>query len=117
MPRAPGTIEAIKAYHSESKSLGSGQVLHEAYAPEKAKLVLREMADIFVLDLVEKGLVTDQIVITVGYDIENLSDPERRKQYRGAITTMLMGAKFRLTHMVRTILAATRPQPSLSCKP
>ena len=87
----PCTVEAIKAYHPESKSLGSGQVLHEPYAPEKAKLVLREMADLLVLDLVEKGLVTDQIVITVGYDIENLTDPVRRKQYQGAITTDAYG--------------------------
>lgn len=81
----PCTIEAIKAYHPESKSLSSGQVLHEPYEPEKAKLVLREMADLLTLDLVRKGLVTDQIVITVGYDIENLTDPARRKRYKGAI--------------------------------
>ena len=87
----PCTVEAIKAYHPESKSLGSGQVLHEPYTPEKAKLVLREMADLLALDLVEKGLVTDQIVITVGYDIENLTDPVRRRQYRGAITTDAYG--------------------------
>ena len=87
----PCTVEAIKAYHPESKSLGSGQVLHEPYAPEKAKLVLREMADLLALDLVEKGLVTDQIVITVGYDIENLTDPVRRRQYQGVITTDAYG--------------------------
>ena len=87
----PCTIEDIKAYHPESKSLGSGQVLHEPYPPEKAKLVLREMTDLLVLDLVEKGLVTNQIVITVGYDIENLTDPVRRRQYRGAITTDAYG--------------------------
>lgn len=87
----PCTVEAINAYHPESKSLGSGQVRHEPYSPEKAKLVLREMADLLVLDLVEKGLVTDQIVITIGYDIENLTDPVRRRQYRGAITTDAYG--------------------------
>lgn len=81
----PTTIEAIKAYRPSSNSLGSGQVLHQPYEPEKAKLVLREMADLLVLDLVDKGLVTDQIVVTVGYDIENLTDPERRKKYHGAI--------------------------------
>ena len=81
----PCTLEAIKAYHPESKSLCSGQVLHCAYEPEKAKLVLREMADLLVLDLVAKGLVTDQIVITVGYDIENLVDPERRRRYKGPV--------------------------------
>ena len=81
----PTTIEAIKAYRPSTNSLGSGQVLHQPYEPEKAKLVLREMADLLVLDLVDKGLVTDQIVITVGYDIENLTDPERSKKYHGAI--------------------------------
>lgn len=81
----PCTLEAIKTYHPESKSLCSGQVLHCAYEPEKAKLVLREMADLLVLDLVAKGLLTDQIVITVGYDIENLTDPERRRRYKGPI--------------------------------
>ena len=81
----PCTIEAIKAYRPSTNSLGSGQVLHQPYTAEKAKLVLREMADLLVLDLVDKGLVTDQIVVTVGYDIENLTDPERSKKYHGAI--------------------------------
>ena len=81
----PTTIEAIKAYRPSTNSLGSGQVLHQPYTAEKAKLVLREMADLLVLDLVDKGLVTDQIVVTVGYDIENLADPERSKKYHGAI--------------------------------
>lgn len=81
----PTTIEAIKAYRPSTNSLGSGQVLHRPYEPDKAKLVLREMADLLVLDLVDKGLVTDQIVVTVGYDIENLTDPERSKNYHGAI--------------------------------
>ena len=81
----PTTIEAIKTYRPSTNSLGSGQVLHQPYEPEKAKLVLREMADLLVLDLVDKGLVTDQIVVTVGYDIENLTDPERSKKYHGAI--------------------------------
>ena len=81
----PTTIEAIKAYRPSTNSLGSGQVLHCPYEADKAKLVLREMADLLVLDLVDKGLVTDQIVVTVGYDIENLTDPERSKNYRGAI--------------------------------
>nr|WP_300186169.1 DNA methylase [uncultured Agathobaculum sp.] len=83
----PTTIAAIKAYRPSTNSLGSGQVLHCPYEAEKAKLVLREMADVLSLDLVDKGLVTDQIVVTVGYDIENLTDPKRRMQYRGAIVT------------------------------
>ena len=81
----PTTIEAIKAYRPSTNSLGSGQVLHCPYKADKAKLVLREMADLLVLDMVDKGLATDQIVVTVGYDIENLTDPERSKKYHGAI--------------------------------
>ena len=81
----PTTIKAIKAYRPSTNSLGSGQVLHCPYEAEKAKLVLREMADMLTLDLVDKGLVTDQIVVTVGYDIDNLTDPERRAKYHGAI--------------------------------
>lgn len=81
----PTTIEAIKAYRPGSNSLGSGQVLHCPYEAEKAKLVLREMADLLSLDLVDKGLVTDQLVVTVGYDIENLTDPVRRRNYHGTI--------------------------------
>lgn len=83
----PCTIEAIKAYKPSTNSLGSGQVLHCPYDFEKAKLIVREMTDLLVLDLVDKGLVTDQLVLTVGYDIENLTDPKRRSAYKGAVTT------------------------------
>lgn len=82
----PCTMAAIKAYKPSSNSVGSGQVLQSPYPNEKAKLIVREMAELLVLDLVEKGLVTDQIVLTVGYDIENLSDPERRRAYKGEVT-------------------------------
>ena len=67
----PCTIAQVKAYRPESNSICSGQVLQEPYPYEKAKLVLSEMADALALDLVAKGLVTDQIVLTVGYDVEN----------------------------------------------
>ena len=83
----PCTIADIKAYKPETNSLGSGQVLHCAYPAQKAKLVVREMTDLLVLDLVDKGLVTDQMVLTVGYDIENLQDPELRKKYHGPVVT------------------------------
>ena len=82
----PCTIAEVKAYKPSDNSIGSGQVLMHPYTFDKAKLIVREMADLLVLDLVDKGLVTDQIVITVGYDIENLSDPQRRKSYRGPVT-------------------------------
>ena len=87
------TIADIKAYKPQSNSLGSGQVLHCPYTAEKAKLVLREMADLLVLDLVDKGLVTDQLVLTVGYDIENLTDPERARHYKGSVVTDHYGRK------------------------
>ncbi len=83
----PCTIEAIKAYRPENNSLSAGQVLQCPYEADKARLVLREMADGLSLDLVDKGLVTDQIVVTIGYDIENLTDPMRRKAYKGEIVT------------------------------
>lgn len=83
----PCTVEAVKAYRPENNSISSGQVLHCPYDVEKAKLVLREMADALALELVENRLVTDQIVITVGYDIENLTDPVRRRSYRGEVVT------------------------------
>lgn len=89
----PCTMTEIKAYKPESNSLGSGQVLHCPYTFEKAKLVVKEMTDLLVLDLVEKGLVTDQMVLTVGYDIENLTDPKRRSLYKGAVTTDHYGRK------------------------
>jgi len=87
----PATIADIKSYRPESNSLGSGQVLQEPYPFEKAKLVMREMTDSLILDLVDKGLVTDQLVMTVGYDIENLADPDRRKSYTGDVTTDFYG--------------------------
>ena len=80
----PTTIKDIKAYKPSAKSLGSGQVLQCPYTCDKARLVVREMADLLVLDLVEKGLVCNQIVLTVGYDIENLSD--LKKKYLGPTT-------------------------------
>ena len=81
----PCTIAAVKAYRPANTSLGSGQVLHCPYEADKARLVLREMAEALSLDMVRKRLVTDQIVITVGYDIEKLTDPERKKRYHGKI--------------------------------
>ncbi|MBQ8238416.1 MAG: DNA methylase [Oscillospiraceae bacterium] len=81
----PTTIADIKAYRPTTNSLGSGQVLHEPYTWDKARIIVREMVDLLVLDLVDKGLVTDQIVLTVGYDRENLTDPERRKHYHGEV--------------------------------
>lgn len=87
------TIADIKAYRPETNSLCSGQVLHCPYTAQMAKLIVREMTDQLVLDLVEKGLVTDQIVLTVGYDIENLTDPRRAKAYAGQVCVDRYGRK------------------------
>ncbi len=81
----PCTVADIKAYRPGTSSLSSGQVLSCAYDAEKAKLVTCEMADSLVLDLVKKQLVTDQIVLTVVYDILNLTDPARKSLYQGEI--------------------------------
>ena len=89
----PVTIAHIKAYRPESNSLGSGQVLCDPYSPEKARLVVREMTDMLSMDLVDKGLVTDQIVLTLGYDRENLTDPVISKTYQGPVTTDPYGRK------------------------
>ena len=62
-------------------------MLPGAYPYEKVRLIAREMTDLLALDLVDKKLVTDQIVLTLGYDAESLRDPAIRKAYRGEITT------------------------------
>ena len=84
----PTEISDIKAYRPENSSLSSGQVLQEPYEFDKARLVYKEMADLLSLDLVEKKLVTDQIVLTVGYDTGNL-----KKDYKGAVETDRYGRK------------------------
>lgn len=89
----PCTIAEIKAYKPETKSLSSGQVLHCPYDAAKARLVIREMTDLLVLDIVEKRLVTNQVVLTVGYDIENLTNPTISKLYKGEVTTDHYGRK------------------------
>ena len=89
----PCTMREIKAYKPESNSLGSGQVLQRPYDFDGGRLIVREMTDLLVLDLVDKGLVTNQIVLTVGYDIENLTDPTRRQNYNGPVTTDHYGRK------------------------
>ena len=79
------TMQEIKEYKPSANSLGSGQVLQCPYPYEKARLVVREMADQLALELVDKELVTDQVVLTVGYDIENLRDPSIRGRYHGEV--------------------------------
>lgn len=81
----PCTIEQIKAYKPSTNSISTGQVLSSPYSFEKAKLIVREMTDNLVLDLVAKKLVTDQISLYIGYDIENLMDDRRRLLYTGPV--------------------------------
>ena len=89
----PCTISDIKAYKPQTSSTSSGQVLQCPYPFDKARLVTQEMTDLLVLDLVDKGLKTNQLTLTVGYDIENLSDPQRRANYHGPVTIDRYGRK------------------------
>ena len=82
----PCTIADIKAYRPKESSLSVGQVLHRPYSYTDTRLIVREMADSLVLDLVAKGLAADQIVLSVGYDIENLKTPEARSSFDGAVS-------------------------------
>ena len=89
----PCTMEDVKAYKPETNSISSGQVLHCPYEFDKARLVVKEITDLMVLDLVDKGLVTNQIVLTIGYDIENITDKNRSQSYKGTVTTNYYGKK------------------------
>lgn len=82
-------MQDIKAYRPETNSICSGQVLQCPYSFEKARLVVREMAEAVALDLLEKKLVTDQLTLTVGYDIENTTGGS----YHGEIVTDRYGRK------------------------
>ena len=89
----PVTIKDIKAYKPQTNSISSGQVLHCPYNYEDTKLIVKEMTELLTLDLVEKRLVTNQMVLTIGYDIENLIDPVINASYNGEITVDRHGRK------------------------
>ena len=89
----PCTIESVKKYKPETKSISSGQVLYCAYDYEKTKLIVKEMTELLTLELVYKNLVTSQIVLTIGYDVENLTNPLISKEYKGDITFDRYGRK------------------------
>lgn len=89
----PCTMQAIKSYRPESSSVSSGQVLPEPYEFGKARLIVREMTDALVLNLVEKKLVTDQMVLTVCYDTANLKDAKKRAEYSGPVSDDFYGRK------------------------
>lgn len=83
----PVTMDLVKSYRPETKSICSGQVLQSAYTVAKARNVVLEMADDISLDLIERRVVTDQIVLTVGYDVESLTNQSIRTKYNGPIKT------------------------------
>lgn len=89
----PCLISDIKAYKPESSSVCSGQVLSCPYEIDKARLIVHEMLDLLALDLVEKRLVTNQIVLDIGYDVECLTDPRIANKYRGAVVADFYGRK------------------------
>ena len=80
----PTTVELIKAYRPQSSSLSTGQVLSCPYDADRARIIVREMAELLALDLVDKGLLTDQLVLTLGYDRESLVGA-RGKRYSGPV--------------------------------
>lgn len=81
----PVTMAQVKAYQPETKSMSSGQVLQEPYTADKARIVVLEMADSVSFDLIEKRLITDQIVLTIGYDVESLTNPAISAGYKGKV--------------------------------
>ena len=87
------TIESIKGYKPVSNSISSGQVLHCPYNYENTKLIVKEMTELLALDLVKKNLVTNQIVLDIGYDIDNLTNPIISNFYNGEITIDRYGRK------------------------
>lgn len=89
----PCTIADIKSYRPSANSVSTGQVLQCPYSFDKARLIVHEMTDLLVLDLVDKGLVTDQMVLTVGYDIDNLKKVSGKKRYTGEVATDRYGRK------------------------
>lgn len=87
----PCTIKSIKEYKPTTKSISSGQVLHCPYNYKQTKIIIKEMADLIALDLVDKGVMTDQLVLTIGYDIENLT--KSNINYSGEVTLDQYGRK------------------------
>lgn len=84
----PCTFKDIRGYKPSTNSISSGQVLHVPYDYEKAKLIVKEMTELLVLDLVSKKLVTNQIVLTIEYDVSNLTNSS---DYDGEVTTDYYG--------------------------
>ena len=104
----PCTMEDIKSYRPRNHSLSVGQVLSVPYDFDMARLIVREMADSLAMDIFSKGLVTDQVCLSVGYDVENINDPEMRRRYHGDITTDAYGRRVpKSSHGIRNIVIPT----------
>lgn len=114
----PCTIDLVKAYRPETHSLSSGQVLTCPYDTKKARVVIKEMADNMAMNLVSKRMVTDQIVLTIGYDAESLTNPAIKAKYKGPVRTDHYGRAVpkyaqgterlnRLTSSARLLIRAT----------
>lgn len=81
----PCTIKDIKSFKPTRNSVSEGQVLHCPYTYDKTKIIIKEMSDALSMNLLSKNLVTDQLVLTVGYDIDNLTDPRISSYYKGEV--------------------------------
>lgn len=75
--REPVTIADIKAYRPKNTSFSSGQVLPRDYEYEEGALVVKEMADLLCLDLVDQGLVTSHISLVIGYSNQKCFEPAK----------------------------------------
>ena len=82
----PCTIKDVKSYKPTTNSISLGQVLHCPYNYEQTKIIVKEMAESLTLQMVEKKLVTSQMVLTIGYDVENLNNNGVNNSYTGEIT-------------------------------
>ena len=79
------TIKSVKSYKPQSTSLSSGQVLHEPYDAIKARLIVKEMTELLVLEMVDKGYMTNLLGLYINYDVSNLTNPNIKKYYHGEI--------------------------------
>ena len=110
----PCTMKDVKNYKPTTTSLSTGQVLHEPYDFKKAELIVKEMTELLTLDMVNKHLVTDQIVLNVGYDIENLKNDkvkyvdEIKQDYYGRNIPKSAHGTVRIDHKTSSTTIITR---------
>lgn len=110
----PCTMKDIKSYKPTTSSLSKGQVLSEPYNYKKARLIVKEMIELLTLDMVEKHFVTDQIVLTVGYDVENLKGnkieyvEEIKKDFYGRNVPKSAHGTVRIDHKTSSTTIITR---------